>query len=109
MRLIDVDILMETLGITNSCEDCAWKGNAFCRRGLDFENACQAIRNASTIESECKTGKWVKHNYNLLICSNCGCPAPAITTGSLVNRHREQIPSSYCWNCGAKMSNEKTI
>ena len=61
------------------------------------------------IESECKTGKWVKHNYNLLICSNCGCPAPAITTGSLVNRHREQIPSSYCWNCGAKMNNEKTV
>lgn len=60
-RLIDVDALMKTLGITDmNCEKCAWVDKEWsrCKRGGDFEDACCAIENAPTIE-ERKNGKWI--------------------------------------------------
>lgn len=51
-RLIDADVLMQSLGITNmECDKCAWYDGEWsrCKRGGDFEDACFAIENSPTI------------------------------------------------------------
>lgn len=65
MRLIDADALMQTLGITDmDCEKCEWGDYNHCIRGSDFEDACSAIENAPTIESELIRCKDCKYWYD---------------------------------------------
>lgn len=51
MRLIDVDVLAKELGITDfDCAKCGWNGKyGWCKRGMNFSDACFAIENAPTI------------------------------------------------------------
>lgn len=53
-----------------------------------------------------KVGKWIE-KHGTIVCSECGWYAPRIETGCLANRHLEYHKSKYCWNCGAKMEDEK--
>ena len=55
MRLIDADALLNALGIGEGgdCEKCNYNScDLFCGRGKDFVDACKAICDAPTIESE---------------------------------------------------------
>lgn len=108
MRLVDADVLMATLGITDmDCNKCAWcdKEWSRCKRGSDFEDACCAIENAPTIEE--RKGKWIREKkhykdseqefyYYEERCSECG-----------TKRKIGWAEVRYCPNCGAKMKGEK--
>ena len=49
-RLIDESEVMHRLGITDmDCTKCAWGNHGFCGRGGDFNDACEAIEEATTI------------------------------------------------------------
>ena len=53
MRLIDADVLMETLGMGENCEDCRSKsvlGKNFCANERCIIDACESITDAPTIE-----------------------------------------------------------
>lgn len=101
MRLIDADVLAETLGITDmSCERCAWydRTKSLCGRGGDFEDACAAIEDAPTVEKR-ETGAWKDcGTYADLLagrvhqCSICGAKF------SMANERY-----TYCPNCGSEM------
>ena len=100
MKLIDVDALMQALGITNmDCDKCAWCDMEWghCKRGGDFEDACCAIETAPIIE-ERKTGKWIAvDDADGLIagkCSACGWEAYLYET--------DVVGMGYCPNCGAR-------
>ena len=101
MRLIDVDALMQSLGITNmDCDECAWQDKRWglCKRGGDFEDVCCAIEDAPIIE-ERKKGRWVDvtnysyDNYGFYKCSDCG--------------HMTRQRYNFCPRCGADMREEE--
>ena len=53
MRLIDADALAASLGITNmDCPKCGWYNGRGCKRGSDFVDACEAIEDAPTIDTD---------------------------------------------------------
>ena len=61
MRLIDADALNEALGVGKECADCRYAvGAAFCHRGSDFVDACEAIADAPTVEPQRMKGRWTE-------------------------------------------------
>lgn len=52
MRLIDADVVMETLGIKSECVNCDYVDGIFCTKGKDFVDACEAIQDAPIIETK---------------------------------------------------------
>lgn len=51
MKLIDADALMETIGITKECKDCARNGMRGCSESSAFVWACESITEAPTIDA----------------------------------------------------------
>lgn len=92
MRLIDVDALMERLGIAYDCRECDQDKSPYCTWKPDAVDVCQIIADAPTIE-ERKKGKWIDKSGGIECawnyCSVCG----------------EQAIDLYdfCPNCGADM------
>lgn len=102
MRLVDADVLMKTLGITDmDCGKCAWYDAEWshCKRGGDFEDACCAIENAPTIQP--KKGKWINNKHDLPNCNQCGY-MPQFDRAI-----DDYYYSNYCPNCGADMRGEE--
>lgn len=53
MRLIDANVVMETLGIKSDCVNCDYADEIFfCTKGKNFVDACEAIQDAPTIETK---------------------------------------------------------
>lgn len=91
MRLIDADALAEVLGIKPECADCENAQGAFCTKGSDFVNACEAIFDAPTIDTV-KHGKWRDFtcmNWHGWHCSVCD--------------YETQRKTRFCPECGARM------
>jgi hypothetical protein len=92
MRLINVDALMERLGIAYDCRECDQDNSPYCTWKPDAVDVCQIIADAPTIE-ERKKGKWIDKSGGIECawnyCSVCG----------------EQAIDLYdfCPNCGADM------
>ena len=105
MRLIDVEPIMDLLGIKESCEECAYACGEFCGRRGDFASVCVAICDAPIIEPERKKGMFIGTEYDGYAdgnpvfcewkCSECGCVF-----------EDEKPTYNFCPNCGADMRKE---
>lgn len=114
MRIIDVDALIEKLGIAKECNDCEHDEEPYCRWKPDVVDICEAINDTPTIEPERKTGKWIPvdsfsafggdeatwmaHGNPIAFyyCSECREQAYAGEDG-------ESLLTKFCPNCGAKL------
>ena len=74
MRLIDADALMETIGITKECKDCARNGMRGCSESSAFVWACESITEAPTIDAVPVVRCWdcIYWEPATLSSGNCG-------------------------------------
>lgn len=79
MRFIDADALAEVLEISDDCEKCKHGLWAFCTKGSEFVNACEAIFDAPTIETKkCKDCKYFTYRVRYGYEETYGCDHPLL-------------------------------
>ena len=103
MRLVDLDKLMRSLGITDMhCCDCKLYDMAsrVCKRGKSFVDVCRAIEDAPIIKIHER--KWLKEDRGgveyTAVCSECGYS----TFWSDIQYY------NYCPRCGERLISQES-
>ena len=90
MRLIDADALMEKIGITKECKDCARNGMRGCLESSAFVWACESITEAPDIEA-----------VPVVRCKDCAKAQHDTIFGGWYCKGKRKEPTDYC-SCGER-------
>ena len=100
-RYVDLDRLMERLGIAHECANCSDKMQAFCDTHPDFGSTCELICEAPVEDVKpIRNGDWLKSRVaGFYACSECG--------GLYESTFAESMFTNFCPRCGAFMRGKK--